>query len=127
MLRDWDNQKKNYRERGNSADSSGNTPNNHGNIQGGMQKMKRGKLSPRNREQSSVRNRDREQASLKERGSILSRNVLPRQNYQAGQPGGTKSSLKYKSEETIDDIREDIARIEKEIHMEIKEIRSLKL
>ncbi len=125
MLRKWDNQKKNNSERGNSADSSGNTPNNHGNIQGGMQKMKRGNISNRNREQSSGRNR--EQVPFKERGNVLSRSGLPRQNYQPGQSGGTKSSLKYKSEETVDDIREDIARIEKEIHMEIKEIRSLKL
>jgi len=34
---------------------------------------------------------------------------------------------KVKSEETVDDIRVDIERIEKEIKLEIEEIRSLKL
>jgi CCR4-NOT transcriptional regulation complex NOT5 subunit len=34
---------------------------------------------------------------------------------------------RVKAEETIDDIKEDIVRIEKEIELEMKEIRSLKL
>jgi len=41
----------------------------------------------------------------------------------AGRHGG---SYKNREEETIDDIRRDIERIEKEIELEIKEIRSMK-
>jgi hypothetical protein len=42
--------------------------------------------------------------------------------------GGRFSSIsRSRAEETIDDIKEDIIRLEKEIDLEIKEIRSLKL
>jgi hypothetical protein len=36
-------------------------------------------------------------------------------------------ALRNRADETIDDIKEDIIRIEKEIDLEIKEIRSMKL
>ena len=37
------------------------------------------------------------------------------------------SSVRNRADETIDDIKEDIVRLEKEIDLEIKEIRSMKL
>jgi len=40
---------------------------------------------------------------------------------------GMKNEKKQKAEETIEDIKADILRIEKEIKLEINEIRSLKL
>lgn len=45
----------------------------------------------------------------------------------SSQPSGPRYSSRNRVEETIDDIKEDIIRIEKEIEMEIKEIKSLKL
>jgi len=38
-----------------------------------------------------------------------------------------RNDLRIRAEETLDDIRADITRIEKEIELEIREIRSLKL
>jgi len=48
-----------------------------------------------------------------------------RQHSSSGRYGG--NNHRSRAEETIDDIKEDIVRIEKEIELEIKEIRSLKL
>ncbi|HHV99720.1 MAG TPA: hypothetical protein GXX36_09145 [Clostridiaceae bacterium] len=125
MVRKRDYQRKNFSERGNSAESSGNTPNSNGNNQGSTQKMQREQSSNRSREQSSGKNR--EQSSYRERSNTSGRSVLPKQNYQQNYLGVTKNNTKFRAEETVDDIREDIARLEKEIHMEIKEIRSIKL
>lgn len=41
--------------------------------------------------------------------------------------GGRKEKQNIKLEETVDDIRNDLKRIEKEIELEIKEINALKL
>lgn len=49
-----------------------------------------------------------------------------RSGYQS-QGGGIRYPHKPRAEETIDDIKSDIVRIEKEIQLEIKEIRSMKL
>lgn len=49
------------------------------------------------------------------------------QQRQHSQTQGPRFSTRNRAEETIDDIKEDIVRIEKEIELEIKEIRSLKL
>jgi len=125
MVRKRDYQRKNYGERGNSAEGSGNTPNSNGNNQGSTQKMQREQSSNRNREQSSGKNR--EQISYRDRSNTSGRSALPKQNYQQNYSGMTKNNTRFRAEETVDDIREDIARLEKEIHMEIKEIRSMKL
>lgn len=45
----------------------------------------------------------------------------------SGFSGRHTGNYKSRAEETIDDIKQDIIRIEKEIELEIKEIRSLKL
>ncbi|MGE5613951.1 MAG: hypothetical protein ACM3XR_06045 [Bacillota bacterium] len=45
----------------------------------------------------------------------------------SGYSGRHQGNYKNRSEETIDDIKQDIIRLEKEIELEIKEIRSLKL
>ena len=50
----------------------------------------------------------------------------PRQ-YSNSISSSSKYSYRNRAEETIDDIKEDILRIEKEIDMEIKEIKNLKL
>lgn len=51
------------------------------------------------------------------------------QQRQYGSPAGGRfgNGLRIRADETIDDIKEDIIRLEKEIELEIKEIRSLKL
>ena len=59
-------------------------------------------------------------------GKSAGRNAYFRQNH-SNQFSEQKYNNRVKTEETVDDIREDIARIEKEIDLEIKEIRSLKL
>lgn len=66
-----------------------------------------------NRDNSQNRNYNRDNAS--KHGSPSSHSGQQRYNN------------KVKTEETIEDIRVDISRIEKEIELEIKEIRSLKL
>ena len=47
--------------------------------------------------------------------------------HSSSQPSAPRYSSRNRVEETIDDIKEDIVRIEKEIEMEINEIKSLKL
>lgn len=132
-MRKRDYHRRNYNERGNATESSGNTPNNNGNNQGSTQRTKREQSSNRSREQYSGRNREqssgrnREQFPYRDRSNTLGRSGSSRQNYQQNNFGTTRNTFKYKAEETVDDIREDIARLEKEIHMEIKEIRSMKL
>jgi len=59
-------------------------------------------------------------------GKAGGRNAYFRQNH-SSQFSEQKYNNRVKADETVDDIREDIARIEKEIDLEIKEIRSLKL
>lgn len=49
------------------------------------------------------------------------------QSRHSGFSGRYPGNYKNRSEETIDDIKQDIIRLEKEIELEIKEIRSLKL
>lgn len=51
----------------------------------------------------------------------------PPRHYPAASAGRYGSNQRNKGEETIDDIKRDIVRLEKEIELEIKEIRSLKL
>jgi hypothetical protein len=58
------------------------------------------------------------------RGYYRDRDNQPRQHQQSS---GPRFNTRNRAEETIDDIKEDITRIEKEIELEIKEIRSLKL
>ncbi len=58
------------------------------------------------------------------------RESVSRQKHSRDQRYGgfhNRSQNKVKAVETIDDIRADISRIEKEIELEIKEIRSLRL
>lgn len=56
------------------------------------------------------------------------RDTQPRQYAAASSSGGRYgNSLRNRAEETIEDIKEDIIRLEKEIELEIKEIKSLKL
>lgn len=53
------------------------------------------------------------------------KDVQPRQHTAAS--AGRYGALRNRAEETIDDIKLDIIRLEKEIELEIKEIKSLKL
>lgn len=63
----------------------------------------------------------------RDRNKDADRESQPRQY--PSPPGGGRfnPNLRNKPEETIDDIKEDIIRLEKEIELEIKDIRSLKL
>lgn len=71
-------------------------------------------------------NRDNRE-NLRENQSRPPRNNMPprQSNYQS-QYGSSRYG-RNRADETIEDIRTDIMRIEKEIELEIKEIRSLKL
>ena len=61
-----------------------------------------------------------------ERNREAGRNSQQRQH--SGASGGRfGGAVKNRAEETIDDIKEDIVRLEKEIKLEINEIKSLKL
>jgi len=76
----------------------------------------------RGRRNSNLQALHRENTSGKSQG----KNPYYRQS-QSNQYAEQKYNNRVKAEETVEDIREDIARIEKEIELEIKEIRSLKL
>ena len=54
---------------------------------------------------------------------------MPRRMHQSGQsqPQVPRHHTRIKVEETVDDIKADITRLEKEIDLEIKEIKSLRL
>jgi len=98
-----------------------------------------------NRSQSSAKSPDNNRASRaheqlpKENGQQARENVQQRSFYrdrdkdtqlrQHSAASGTRygSVIRNKAEETIEDIKLDIIRLEKEIELEIKEIRSLKL
>ena len=54
------------------------------------------------------------------------RDVQPRQ-HSGAQQGRYGNNQRSRAEETIDDIKQDIIRLEKEIDLEIMEIRSMKL
>jgi hypothetical protein len=83
-------------------------------LQGGNQPRKNGSEQPTNRERSFGKNHTRD-------------NAYPGRNNHQYQAPPAKHTAKAKAVETIDDIRMDIGRIEKEIELEIKEIRSLRL
>lgn len=137
MVKRRDYQKRTYNSHGNSTNNSGSTSNGPGSPSGFVQRPSREQNPYRDREQSSHRDRnqisgrDRDQSFYRERENISTRipnrSGSSRQNYQQSQYSASRNMMKYRAEETVDDIREDIARLEKEIDLEIKEIRSMKL
>lgn len=78
------------------------------------------------------RNHDgRSRENAQPRGYYRDRNREADKDTQARQHGGTgfgrhSNAPRNRAEETIEDIKQDIIRLEKEIELEIKEIRSLK-
>lgn len=78
---------------------------------------------PSNRNtQDQGTNRDRENAPVKN----FHREGTPRQNH-PNQGSPSRHINRIRAEETVDDIKTDIVRIEKEIELEIKEIKSMRL
>jgi len=68
----------------------------------------------------------------KQNGGSMRENMVNKGSFRARNRNKTAGSGRYgnsrnRAEETIEDIKRDIMRIEKEIELEIKEIRSLKL
>jgi len=64
--------------------------------------------------------------NVQQQNKSFNRGNPVRQNY-SGQHSPPRFSNKIRTDETIDDIKEDISRIEKEIELELKEIKSMKL
>lgn len=94
----------------------------------------RGQFQPRNNAQGMRNQTERQEGAgpnrryheRNERNREAGRNSQQRQH--SGASGGRfGGAVKNRAEETIDDIKEDIARLEKEIKLEINEIKSLKL
>ncbi len=83
------------------------------------------KITP-GKETGSRKNEKRDNRSRSTSGSYQSRKKAALKNQ-----GRRKQKYDYRSkpsaEETVDDVKADITRIQKEISLEIKEIRSLKL
>jgi hypothetical protein len=75
-------------------------------------------------------NREKEMPSTQNRDNTPNRGYQrdnpPRQNY-AYQNSRSGFNSRVKTIETVDDIKEDIIRIEKEIELEIKEIKTMRL
>lgn len=96
--------------------------------QSGPRNMNRG---PRVHEQQPRENGQQPRESGQQRGYYRDRvrdndkDAQPRQHTAVS--AGRYGALRNRAEETIDDIKLDITRLEKEIDLEIKEIRSLKL
>lgn len=90
-------------------------------------------VAPVNRNQTdrkdvSPRDNGQNRANYREKNKENDRDCRPRQySGTSSTPHKYGNSLRNRAEETIDDIKEDIIRIEKEIDLEIKEIKSMKL
>ena len=119
----------------------GQNPNQSHTNQGGQANPGNSQVSqPRNNTQGVRNQPDRHDEQTRENGQNRGyyrdrnktrdneRDCVPRQHVGSTPSGGRYgNSLRNRAEETIDDIKEDISRIEKEIELEIKEIKSLKL
>jgi len=126
----------------NNVNANNTSSNNSGNLTGSrkrdFQKRKsgdqeqfsnkdssRGKyLNKSNSTGGSSRDNNFQKDSSYQRSSYANRESGVRHGYNNS---SSKGNSRVKSEETIEDIRTDIARIEKEIELELKEIRSLRL
>lgn len=112
-----DNPVNNYRQNNNRS-------NNHVNQQGQSSTA----AYPQNGSQPRNQRGPQEQGNRRENGNYRSYN---RDNYQRqGHPyqnSGPRYNQRIRADETIDDIKMDISRIEKEIELELKEIKSLRL
>jgi len=126
----------------NNVNASNNGSNNNGNLTGNrkrdFQKRKsgdqeqysnrdgsRGKyLNKSNNTSGASRENNFQKDSSYQKSSYANKDNGVRHGYNNS---SSKGSGRVKSEETIEDIRTDIARIEKEIELELKEIRSLRL
>lgn len=71
--------------------------------------------------------RDNNQSRERSHSRGPNRDSTSRQSSYSSQSSFSKINEKVKVEETVEDIKADILRLEKEIRLEIKEIRSLKL
>jgi|GEM_PF-1014542 len=92
------------------------------------QVSKSGQEHTLNRENAQVQNKEGTQWQGKESNegkNGYSRENAAKQNYSV--QSFSPRYNRIKETETVEDIKEDIARIEKEIQLELKEIRSLKL
>jgi hypothetical protein len=107
------NKRQRSEQHGRGANNQGNSRNQKQEDQNFHQKAS--ELRSRNNSQQRGYSRDRSKET-----------VAQRQRY-PGSSGRSHESSRNKSEETIEDIKQDIIRLEKEIDLEIKEIRSLKL
>ncbi len=83
------------------------------------------------RDSSHVRDNTHTKDSIQNRDNINNRNLrrdnIQRQGYSSYQSSQPRYNNRIKSVETADEIKSDIARIEKEIELEIKEIKSMRL
>jgi hypothetical protein len=80
--------------------------------------------SSHNRDNTQTRDNNQSRDNTQNRG--FQRENQPRQNY-SYQNSQIKFNTRVKTVETVEDIKADIARIEKEIELEIKEIKTMRL
>ena len=105
-----------------------NQPQFRNNTQGPRNLTNHHEGSPReaNPREANPREAGQNKGFYRDRSKDSERDTQPRQ-YSSPPGGRYGNSLRNKPEETIEDIKEDIVRLEKEIELEIKDIKSLKL
>lgn len=93
-----------------------------------LRNSSQGSRSQPDRHDGNPREISQNKGYYRDRNRDNDRDAQPRQ-YTGTSSSGAKygNSLRNKPDETIDDIKEDIIRLEKEIELEIKDIKSLKL
>ena len=82
--------------------------------------------SPRDTSQNMERETPQGQSRDNHKTGAFKEIILPRQNY-SYQNSQTRFNTRVKTIETVEDIKADIVRIEKEIDLEIKEIKTMRL
>lgn len=124
-----------------NSTNANNSNNNSSNSGGNIRKRDFQKRKPGEQEQFSSKENNRSKHPNKSNTHGSSVNSSRDSGFQKSSHAGKENASRHnynnnhssrgngrvKTEETIEDIRTDIARIEKEIELELKEIRSLRL
>jgi hypothetical protein len=107
----------NWRKKSEQHNRSANHQNNSKNQRHEAKNPQQNTYEPRSRDGGQQRGHNRDR----------SREMISQRSRQSGFSGRSPDNYRSRSEETIEDIKQDIIRLEKEIDLEIKEIKSLKL
>jgi hypothetical protein len=107
----------NWRQKSEQHGRGANYQNNSKNQRQEAQNLQHNAYEARSRDGGQQRGHSRDR----------NREVMSQRSRQLGFSGRSPDNYRGRSEETIEDIKQDIIRLEKEIDLEIKEIKSLKL